>query len=137
MMSTHDARRTVGIILISIAFLMILATPATAQAVETAPTPSFGGLLLQAVISLVLVSALAWAVIRFGLSRWLRTQQPDPTHLDILSSAPLGPRRTIYLVRALDRVLVIGASEAGLQVLSDMGEGSVEKWQPKDRTEEG
>lgn len=82
--------------------------------------PDFGGLLLQTVVSLALVCALAYAVLNFGLGRWLKAQQAQTQHLELLASLPLGPRRSVYLVKAVNKVLVIGASEAGLQGLGEL-----------------
>jgi flagellar biogenesis protein FliO len=88
--------------------------------------PSFGGLLLQALVLLLVVSILAYIAIRFGLSRWFKEGRDVEGHLDLVASLPLGGRRTVYLVRALDRILVVGASEAGLTRLADLGPGSLE-----------
>jgi flagellar protein FliO/FliZ len=89
-----------------------------------ADPPSFGALLLQLVISLALVCGLAWVIIKFGLARWLRKQASPTAGMEVLETLPLGGRRAIFLVRTLDRLLVVGASEAGLRTLCDMGPGS-------------
>lgn len=39
--------------------------------------------------------------------------------LEILEGLPLGNRQGIYLIRALDRILVVGISSNGMQVLSE------------------
>ncbi len=103
-----------------------LATAALAALAASDQLPSFGGLLLKTIASLALVCLLAVVVVRFGLARWLKGQQPDPAHLALVASLPLGPRRSVHLVRALDRLIVVGASEAGLQHLADLGPGAAQ-----------
>ncbi len=93
-----------------------------------ADPPSFGALLLQLVISLALVCGLAWVVIKFGLARWLRQKARPDASLEVLETLPLGGRRAVYLVRALDRVLVVGASDNGLSTLCDLGAGSADSY---------
>lgn len=89
-----------------------------------ADPPSFGALLLQLVVSLALVCALAWLVIKFGLARWLRRHAAPGAGMEVLETLPLGGRRAVYLVRALDRLLVVGATDHGLATLCDLGPGS-------------
>lgn len=103
--------------------------PGLAIAQDGAPAgslPSFGGLLLQVVISLSLVCALAWAALRFGLARWLAPQPRGDAPLESISALPLGPRRKLHLVRALDRLLVIADAEGGARLICDMGPGSAQ-----------
>ncbi len=91
--------------------------------------PSFGAMLIQTLVSLGLVCALAFVAIRFGLARWMQRRDEGPQHLEVVSSLPLGPRRTLYLVRAVDEVLVVGASEAGLQPLGKLDPQALGKLQ--------
>ena len=58
--------------------------------------PSFGGLLLQLVLSLAVVVGLAYLVIRFGLARWLGTQATEARHMEVLETLSLGPRHTSH-----------------------------------------
>lgn len=101
------------------------------QSLETGASPpalpDFGALLLQTVVSLALVCALAYVVLNYGLGRWLKAQQAQTRHLELLASLPLGPRRNVHLVKAVDKVLVIGASEAGLQSLGELNAAALEQ----------
>jgi len=85
--------------------------------------PSFGPLLLQVSLSLLFVCLLAWLMIRFGLARLKPPASPE-AHMELLDRLPLGARRSIVMLRAVDRVLVVGDTEAGLTLLSDLGPGS-------------
>ena len=89
-----------------------------------ADPPSFGALLLQLVISLALVCGLAWVIIKFGLARWLGRQNRPGAGMEVIETLPLGGRRAIFLVRALDRLLVVGATDQGLSTLCDLGPDS-------------
>jgi flagellar protein FliO/FliZ len=44
--------------------------------------------------------------------------------IELLARLPLEPRRSVYVVRVLDQVLIIGASEAGLAKLGELPEGA-------------
>jgi flagellar biogenesis protein FliO len=72
---------------------------------------------IESVALLVVVAALAVAVSyaarRAGLGRALGA-------IELLARLPLETRRSVYVVRVLDRVLIIGASEAGLVKLGEL-----------------
>jgi len=86
--------------------------------------PSYGGTLLQMVVSLALVCGLALVVLKFGLPRWARRAGQASPRLELLATLPVGHRRQVLLLRAVDRVIVVGASEAGMQLLTDLGESA-------------
>jgi flagellar protein FliO/FliZ len=71
----------------------------------------------ETIVALLAIVALAVLVLygarRLGVGRPLGP-------LELLGRLPLEPRRTIYLVRVADRVLIIGASEAGLTRLGQL-----------------
>lgn len=72
---------------------------------------------IESVGLLVVVAALAVAVSfvarRAGLGRALGP-------VELLARLPLETRRSVYVVRVADRVLIIGASEAGLVKLGEV-----------------
>lgn len=45
--------------------------------------------------------------------------------VELLARLPLEPRRSVYVVRVLDQVLIIGASEAGLAKLGELPDSAV------------
>jgi flagellar protein FliO/FliZ len=71
----------------------------------------------ETIVALAAIVALAVLVLygarRLGVGRPLGP-------LEMLGRLPLEPRRSIYLVRVADRVLIIGASEAGLTRLGQL-----------------
>jgi flagellar biosynthetic protein FliO len=93
---------------------------------------SFGWLLLKTTLLLVAICLLAYLVLRFlarrQLGRW-GMRAGGPGRLAVVDRLALGPRASLQVVRAGSRVLLLGASEAGIQLLcelepSDWGDGS-------------
>lgn len=70
---------------------------------------------LEIVALLVAVGALAW----FSWSTRSRRRVGDGA-LELIGRLPLEPRRAVYLVRVADVVLVLGASERGLEKLAEL-----------------
>jgi flagellar biogenesis protein FliO len=72
--------------------------------------------IVETLVTLVAVIALAVLVLvgarRLGLGR-----ATGP--LELIGRLPLEARRAVYLVRVLDRVFVLGASEAGLEKIAE------------------
>ena len=80
-----------------------------AGALESYVIESIGLLAVVAALA-VLVS---YAARRAGLGRALGP-------VELLARLPLETRRSVYVVRVVDRVLIIGASEAGLVKLGEV-----------------
>jgi flagellar biogenesis protein FliO len=85
-------------------------------------TPALDAYLLESGVVLALVVALGWLVLhasrRAGLGR------PEAS-LELLARMPLEARRAVYVVRVLDQVLILGASESGLAKLGELPESAV------------
>lgn len=80
---------------------------------------SFGAYLLQTLLSLVAVSALA-VLILYAVRRLGGPQARGP--LALVGQLPLGGTRAIYVVRVGGQHLVVGAGEGGLSKLGELGE---------------
>ena len=85
-----------------------------AAALESYVTESVALLLAIAALA-VLVSLVAR---RAGLGRGLGP-------IELLARLPLEARRSVYVVRVVDRLLIIGASEAGLVKLGELPKGAL------------
>ena len=76
----------------------------------------------ESVALLIVVAALAllvlWGARRAGLGRVLGP-------VELLARLPLEVRRSVYVVRVVDRVLILGASEAGLVKLGELPHGAL------------
>lgn len=102
--------------------LVTLAAPPMAWATDPGTIPSYGGTLLQMGLSLALVCVLAVVALKFGLPRWAGARKAPEARLELLATLPVGHKRQVLLLRAMDRVIVVGASEGGMQLLTDLGE---------------
>jgi hypothetical protein len=87
---------------------------------------SLSGYLKESVAILFVVVALAafvlYAARRAGVGRAVGP-------VELLARLPLEPRRSVYVVRVLDRVLIIGSSEAGLAKLGQLARGAAAEFQ--------
>lgn len=76
----------------------------------------FGTYILETLVTLVAIIALSIIVLvgarRFGIGRALGP-------IEMVGRLPLEGRRSVYLVRVLNRIFVLGASEAGLDKLAE------------------
>lgn len=78
---------------------------------------NYGSYLLETFLMLVCVCGAAWAIL-FGARKLGFGRAKGP--ISLLGQLPLEARRSIFLVRIGPRVLVVGASEAGLSKLSEL-----------------
>lgn len=83
--------------------------------------PPLWDYLLESVVGLAVVVGLGLAVLygarRAGLGR-------TPEALEVLARLPLEARRSVYVVRVLDQVLILGASEGGIAKLGELPESA-------------
>lgn len=81
---------------------------------------SYGDLLVTSVIVLAVVAIVAFAVVKL-LGRFLATGRVRGAHLlDVVARVPLEPRRSLYVVEVAGKTLLVGTSEMGLSVLSEL-----------------
>jgi hypothetical protein len=73
--------------------------------------------LLESVVGLAMVVGLGLAVLyaarRAGLGR-------AQSALEVVARLPLEARRSVYIVRVLDQLLILGASEGGIAKLGEL-----------------
>jgi flagellar protein FliO/FliZ len=79
--------------------------------------PSYTSYLLETIVTLALVCGAAFAVLyaarRMGLGR-----ASGP--ITLVGQLPLDARRSVYLVKIADKVLVVGTAEGGMVKLGEM-----------------
>jgi len=81
---------------------------------------SYGDLLITSLVVLGGVCVAAFLVVRV-LGRLLATGRSRGAHLlDIVARVPLEPRRSLYVVDVAGKTLLVGTSEMGLSVLSEL-----------------
>jgi len=81
---------------------------------------SYGDLLITSLLVLGAVCVAAYLAVRiFG--RVLATGRARGSHLlDVVARVPLEPRRSLYVVEVAGKTLLVGTSEMGLSVLSEL-----------------
>jgi flagellar biogenesis protein FliO len=86
---------------------------------------SYGDLLVTSLLVLGAVCIAAFIAVRvFG--RVLATGRAKGRHLlDVVARMPLEPRRSLYVVEVAGKTLLVGTSEMGLSVLSELDGGEV------------
>lgn len=81
---------------------------------------SYGDLLVTSLIALGGVCIAAFIVVRV-VGRFLATgRRRGPALLDVVARLPLEPRRSLYVVEVAGKTLLVGTSEMGLSVLSEL-----------------
>jgi len=86
---------------------------------------TYGDLLVTSLVVLVVVCVAAFIAVRlFG--RFLGPGRARGTHLlDVVARVPLEPRRSLYVVDVAGKTLLVGTSEMGLSVLSELDAAEV------------
>ena len=81
---------------------------------------SYGDLLVTSLVVLGVVCVAAFALVRL-VGRFLATGRVRGAHLlDVIARVPLEPRRSLYVVEVAGKTLLVGTSEMGLSVLSEL-----------------
>src|SRR5687768_13156319 len=86
---------------------------------------SYGDLLITLLVVLGGVCIAAFVAVRV-LGRLLATGRARGARmLDVVARLPLEPRRSLYVVDVAGKVLLVGTSEMGLSVLTELDAGEV------------
>lgn len=78
---------------------------------------AYGGYIVQTFVTLLAVCAIAFAILYGG--RRLGLGRPRGP-IALVGQLPLDARRSIYLVKVAESVIVVGASEAGFTKLGEI-----------------
>jgi flagellar protein FliO/FliZ len=84
---------------------------------------------IETLVALTAVVALSVLVL-YGARRLGVGRPVGP--IELLGRLPLEARRSIYLVRVVDQVLIIGASEAGLRKLGELPRSALVDGEPRE-----
>jgi flagellar biogenesis protein FliO len=79
----------------------------------------YGAVLFRMVLMLAAVCAMAMVTLRWGLRR-LVAPPGAGSPVEVVSRTVVEPRRAILVVRVGRRHLVVGSSEAGMQLLAEV-----------------
>ena len=82
--------------------------------------PSIGGMVRSfAIVIGLIVLFFIFLKWRYGTSRGLKGGKK---YIQVLEHSVLGPKRYLYLVKVLDKLLVVGSTNDGLSLLCEMDE---------------
>jgi flagellar protein FliO/FliZ len=90
------------------------------------PAPSgvasggYGELLATSLVVLVVVCVLAFVVVRLARKYLGAPRGSAAGLLEVIARVPLEPRRSLYVVEVAGKALLVGTSEMGLTVLSEL-----------------
>lgn len=87
---------------------------------------NFFTMLLETLLALGLVCGLAYLVFRLVLPR-LTTIRSANSMVRVVDRVGLDPRKSLYVVEVAGRWLLIGASEAGVHLVSELDAQSAEE----------
>ena len=110
-------------------FVAILVQRAWAEGPGLPDAPNGIGLvplLVRTVLSLGLVVILIYGVV-FVLRRMVSRQRPSGSGalIRVVGSAFIGPKKGVYLLEVLDRILVVGVTDTTMVLLSEITDPSV------------
>ena len=97
------------------------------QCYGRAVVSAYGGYIVQTFVTLLAVCAIAFAIL-YGARRLGIGRPRGP--ISLVGQLPLDARRSIYLVKVADHVIVVGASEAGFTKLGELPADSVPAEEP-------
>jgi flagellar protein FliO/FliZ len=87
---------------------------------------NFFTMLLETMLALGLVCGLAYLVFRLALPR-LNTIRSANSMVRVVDRVGLDPRKSLYVVEVAGRWLLIGASEAGVHLVSELDAKTAEE----------
>jgi flagellar biogenesis protein FliO len=76
--------------------------------------------LLWMIGGLAVTLGLLWGAMRFLAPRLRRWHGHTESAVKVVARCPLEPRKTLYVVEAGSQTLLIGASESGLNLISQL-----------------
>jgi len=79
------------------------------------------------IISLILVGGLAYLILTFmGNKKWLPKMQAK--NIKIIERQYLGPKHSLFIIKALNDYLLIGATDNSITTLKELNKEDVEKF---------
>jgi flagellar protein FliO/FliZ len=83
-------------------------------------TPGYGAYLLQTLLVLAVVCVAAWAILRFGLRRLYPASAASAGAIRVVARLPIEPRRTLYIIEAGGKSLLVGVTDGGMTTLAEL-----------------
>ena len=80
---------------------------------------SFGWMLLQTLVALLFICAVAWLLLRV-MGRYTNGLGPSKSMIEIVERVAIDQRKSLYIMKVTGRWLLVGSSETGLQLLTEL-----------------
>jgi flagellar biosynthetic protein FliO len=90
-------------------------------------TPDFTWLFIKMIAGLILVLALAILLIRVVLPRTRLGRMRRAGWAQVIGHYPLEPHRNLYVVKVLERYLLLGSSEHSVNLVAELSKAEGEK----------
>ena len=90
-------------------------------------TPDFAVLFVKMLVGLVLILGLGLVFIRYVLPRTALGRRQRPGTVEILSRIPLEARKSLWIVKVVERYLLLGASDNSLNLITELSQSEGEK----------
>lgn len=100
-----------------------LALGAALQAATSAPD-GYGAALLRMLVALVVVCAIAYVALRYGL-RWLAPRRGGGQRMEVIEHCSLGGSKGLWIVRVGERRYLLGGAEGGISMLAELEPGEL------------
>ncbi|WP_434388430.1 FliO/MopB family protein [Melittangium boletus] len=103
--------------------------PALLTGGEDAPE-SLGWMLTRTLLMFGAVVGCIYLTLNVGLRKLMGLQgvpMGRPSVVSVVERVALEPRRTVFVLKAADEYLLVGSSDSGLQLLSKLDTGAVER----------
>ena len=91
------------------------------------PEPDFTWMFIKTIAGLVLVLILAFILIRFVLPKTRLARSGKDSWIQIVDRIAIDRHLNLYLVKILERYLVLGASENSLNLITEISKTDGEK----------
>jgi len=86
---------------------------------DPAVPTGYGLYLLQTLLALGAVCVLGYVVLRWGAKRLYGVGRPGQ-RMRLIERMPLDPRRSLYLIEVAGRQLLVGSTEQGVTLLTEV-----------------
>ena len=91
---------------------------------QQATDVNMGALLFRTILSLIVVFGILYLVV-FGLKKAMGQKgsgKNSGISLKVIGSTFLGPKKAVYVVQVIDRVLILGVTDAQVSMLSEISD---------------
>lgn len=79
----------------------------------------YGAMLFKMVLALAITCILAFVILKWGMRKLVNHTGQD-AQMRVLARLPIEPRRSVIVVKVSGRTLVLGSSESGVELLTEL-----------------